>query len=40
MHDGHIAGVLDAAAADRMELGRLMLGAPAPPVETDREAAA
>jgi simple sugar transport system ATP-binding protein len=26
MHDGHIAGVVDAAGADRMGLGRLMLG--------------
>ena len=26
MHDGHIAGVVDAADADRMALGRLMLG--------------
>jgi len=26
MHDGHIAGVVDADGADRMGLGRLMLG--------------
>jgi hypothetical protein len=30
MHDGHVAGVVDAAGADRMALGRLMLsGSPA-----------
>jgi general nucleoside transport system ATP-binding protein len=26
LHDGHLAGVVDAAGADRMALGRLMLG--------------
>ena len=26
MHDGHVVGVVDAAGADRMSLGRLMLG--------------
>ena len=26
MHDGHVVGVVDAATADRMSLGRLMLG--------------
>ena len=26
MHDGHVVGVVDTAGADRMSLGRLMLG--------------
>ena len=26
MHDGHVVGIVDAAGADRMSLGRLMLG--------------
>ena len=26
MHDGHVVGVVDAAGADRMSIGRLMLG--------------
>ncbi|MFN8123677.1 MAG: ATP-binding cassette domain-containing protein [Thermoleophilia bacterium] len=34
MHDGHIAGVVDASGADRNEIGRMMTGgAPATPPE-------
>jgi simple sugar transport system ATP-binding protein len=41
MHDGRIAGVVDATGADRMALGRLMLGGAAAPaaIETAQEMA-
>ncbi|MFI7585905.1 ABC transporter ATP-binding protein [Spongisporangium articulatum] len=40
MHDGHLAGVVDAEGADRMAIGRLMLGGAENPTVEDEEGTA